>query len=109
MTWLLVNFVSAELVLSPHIGNLLGGTPVLVCGVCVQPSDFILCTFDGDQLPGAYFDDNTIICSTPIMTTTGTVDVAIRAFRFAIGRIFRLSTTFTTGKYGTVTMLVHYT
>ena len=71
---------------------------MLVRGLCLQPTDFILCTFDGDRRLGDYFDDNTAICSTPIMTTTGTVEVALRRGRLGVSSL-NLGSIFTTGKY----------
>ena len=98
-SWLLVCMfvIAAEVVLSPRLGNQLGGTPVLVRGLCLEPTDFIQCIFDGRVLLGDYFDPNTAICPTPIMFTTGEVDVSIRRFRQR-SRIV-LESSFTTGMY----------
>lgn len=91
---------AAELSLNPRLGNQLGGTGVLVTGLCTQPGDIFSCTFDGRPTLGSLVDGNTVLCLTPVMTTPGSVDVLLRRRRTVDGRIelVSVSSTFTTCK-----------
>ena len=87
----------ADLILTPGFGNQLGGTPVLIQGLCFLPSDDILCIFDGNTVVGRYVNQNIVMCTTPVMETAGTVDVSVH--RLAPGtRQAVIATTFTAGK-----------
>jgi hypothetical protein len=79
--------IAAVLTLTPPIVNQLGGTPVLISGLCVEPGDIIVCRFGGsDVTPTAsVVDESTILCITPVMTILGEVEVeVIRVFPQAV-------------------------
>ncbi len=88
--------ITAELILIPRLGNQLGGTPVLIQGLCLEPG-FIQCTFDGRSSQGRFVDEGTALCTTPIMSTQGTVEVRLTNARRG-SRPVTASATFTTGK-----------
>jgi hypothetical protein len=70
---------AAVLTLTPPYGNQLGGTPVLISGLCVEPGDIIVCRFGGSNrmLFASYVDESTILCITPVMTILGEVEVVV--------------------------------
>ena len=72
----------ANVTLTPQFGNQLGGTPILVEGLSLQPNDAIQCIFDGRANFGKYVNANTALCITPVMATLGIVKVFIRVQRF---------------------------
>ena len=91
-------FLAAELVLTPSFGNQLGGTPVLVRGRC-REGGLILCLFAGSATTGRYVDNNTVLCTTPVVNTLGSVALDLRRFdrdARVINAIIA-STTFTNG------------
>ena len=67
---------------TPPVVNQLGGTPVLISGLCVEPGDFIGCVFDGRTfgLLAEVIDDSTFMCVTPLMTTLGEVEFELTKF-----------------------------
>ena len=70
--------IIAELDILPRLGNQLGGMPVLIRGRCVDPG-FVLCRFDGTIASmGTVVNEETVLCSTPIMNTQGPVMVEIQ-------------------------------
>ena len=77
-----VNYYAAVLTLTPPVVNQLGGTPVLISGLCVQPGDTIICEFDGRfiGLAAEIIDDSTFMCVTPLMTTLGEVEFELTKF-----------------------------
>ena len=79
---IIIMLFSAELFLTPRIGNQLGGTPVLVHGFCLDPDDIISCKF-GDQHSrnAVYLDSETAFCISPVMTAAGTLDFTIEVRR----------------------------
>lgn len=91
-------FFAAELVLTPGFGNQLGGTPVLVRGRCREGGD-ITCLFAGSANLGRYVDDNTVLCTTPVINSVGSVGLDLRRVD-SEARIIAIiaSTTFTNGK-----------
>ena len=89
---------TAEVFLSPQHGNQLGGTPVLIRGLCLEPSDSVVCIFDGRPSVGQVVDGFTALCTTPIMDTLGTVQVRVRRINRMSSRRAELTTSFTTGK-----------
>ena len=91
---------AAELFLSPQHGNQLGGTPVLIRGLCLEPSDIVLCIFDRRLSVGQVVDGFTALCTTPIMDTLGTVQVQVRRINRMSSRRAVLTTSFTTGQSG---------
>ena len=92
---------TAQLNLFPRLGSQLGGTPVLINGLCLeqgsnQSLSIIECTFDGQSVIGSYVDEATALCITPPMSTQGSnVEVQITTLRSS-GPV-TASTTFTTG------------
>ena len=77
-----VHHYAAVLTFTPPVVNQLGGAPVLISGLCVQPGDFIGCVFDDRTLgiPAEVIDDSTFMCVTPLMTTLGEVEAVLTKF-----------------------------
>jgi hypothetical protein len=73
---------AAVLTPTPPIGNQLGGTPLLISGLCVEPEDTILCQFGGSNIVSfaSVVDESTILCITPVMTILGEVEVEVNRF-----------------------------
>ena len=61
--------------LDPSYGNMLGGTGVMVSGtqLFVSADDDIRCTFDGITVKGVHFDQQNILCISPLLSRTGRV------------------------------------
>ena len=59
--------------LAPRLGNVLGGTPVLVSGPCLEETDNIVCTFDGVVVDGVYINETMALCVSPCLSTIGRV------------------------------------
>ena len=75
--------ISAELTLVPRRGNILGGTPVLISGQCIDREKVVryVCEFDIGRLRrrarGFYYNERTVLCVTPMMSTIGRVRVKL--------------------------------
>jgi hypothetical protein len=71
--------IAAVLTLTPPYGNQLGGTPVLISGLCVKPENTITCQFGGSNILqfASVVDESTILCVTPVMTILGEVKVEV--------------------------------
>ena len=72
--------ISAELTLVPRRGNILGGTPVLISGQCIDREKVTQysCEFDGRRVRGFYYNERTVLCVTPIMRNIGRVEFKLR-------------------------------
>ena len=63
--------------ISPHFGNMLGGTLVTLSGPCVDETDSIECVFAGTTTQGVYVSRNSVACITPAMNAIGYVEVSL--------------------------------
>ena len=52
---------------------MLGGTPVRVAGLCLQPTDEITCSFDGVEVLGVFMNEMIALCISPQLTSTGRI------------------------------------
>ena len=77
-----IYIIVATLNLVPRLGNMLGGTPVLISGLCQDPApgEEVLsrkCVIDGSETPALYVSSTTMLCVTPIMTNPGVVSFEV--------------------------------
>ena len=91
-------FIPADVILTPHLGNQLGGTPVIVEGLSLLPNDVIQCEFDGIATDGQYVNRTTALCITPIMSTQGIVTVNVTRTRQSSEPAQELSAIFITSE-----------
>ena len=71
----------APVLLSPQVGNQLGGTPVVVTGPCFQPNGTTECSFGGISTPGIFVSCKSAICISPAMDALGRVEVTVEVRR----------------------------
>ena len=72
---------------------------MLVRGRCREGGE-IQCLFNGSSTTGRYVDNNTLLCTTPVVNTLGSVGLNLRRFdRTARVNAIIASTTFTNGTY----------
>lgn len=57
--------------IAPQAGNQQGGTPVLVSGPCFEEDERISCIFDGIVVEGIYLNQDTTLCISPQLPSTG--------------------------------------
>ena len=78
-----VSFYSAAapVLLSPQVGNQLGGTPVVVTGPSFQPYGTTECSFGGISTPGIFVSHKSAICISPAMDALGSVEVTVEVRR----------------------------
>ena len=70
---------------------------MLVRGRCREGGE-IQCLFAGSATIGRYIDNNTVLCTTPVVNTQGSVALDLRRFdRAARVNAIIASTTFTNG------------
>ena len=64
---------TVPLTLAPRLGNMLGGTAVLVSGPCLEETDQITCMFGERSVNGLYISEMLSVCVSPTISTTGRV------------------------------------
>ena len=72
---------------------------MLVRGRC-REGGIIQCLFAGSSTNGRYVDNNTVLCTTPVVNTLGSVDLDLRRIDPDV-RVIEIiaSTTFTNGMH----------
>ena len=89
----------------PSVGNVLGGTPVVVSGPCVQDvqdaSDVaVTCTFDNVSVEGEYLmNQSQFLCITPQLQTIGRIPFTLEFTQPNSTDQYRGYATFYIGKY----------
>lgn len=75
----MVGSFAAFLSLSPSVGHVFGGTPVVVSGLCINPSpQDITCMFGSETNKGTYLSDKRqFLCIAPAMKKTGRVELKL--------------------------------
>ena len=63
----------APLTLAPRLGNMLGGTALLVSGPCLEVTDQITCEFGETAVTGVYISQMLSLCITPPFNTIGRI------------------------------------
>lgn len=63
----------APLTLAPRLGNMLGGTALLVSGPCLEVTDQITCVFGETAVTGVYISQMLSLCITPPFNTIGRI------------------------------------
>ena len=75
---------TATLTLAPRLGNMLGGTPVRVAGLCLQATDEITCTFDGVEVEGVYMSEMIAMCISPQLTSIGRISFQMIVYMLTV-------------------------
>ena len=61
--------------ISPRMGTMLGGTPVVISGPTFSEMSTILCSFDGKESLGTYISDDVAVCVTPAFESVGWISL----------------------------------
>ena len=81
MSWklkLICFLFTAPLRTAPRLGNMLGGTPIVLAGPCFTPGEVITCTFDEDtHVMGMYISEVLAVCVSPYFETRGWKDLTL--------------------------------
>ena len=91
----------------PSVGNVLGGTPVVVSGPCVQDiqdaSDIsVTCTFDRVSVEGEYLmNQSQFLCITPQLQTIGRIPFTLEFTEANTSHHYSGHATFYIGKHYT--------
>ena len=89
----------AQITLTPRHGNMLGGTGVIVTGVCLEPDDRVLCHFDNTPALGfEIISDSLILCVSPVLNKIGAVSFELVVAKTSIREFFTFESTFYSGK-----------
>ena len=66
--------------LEPWYGSVLGGAAVVVSGPHFEESDDITCSFDGVTVECTYLDATSALCTSPLLSRVGQVEVQLDMF-----------------------------
>ena len=75
---LIILFFQDPLRSTPTVGNILGGTVILLAGPCFSQTEDILCIFDGSiEVPGFHYSENFSYCVSPYFENSGWKDLRV--------------------------------
>lgn len=64
--------------IAPRVGNMLGGTTIVLAGPCFNPEEDIICTFDGSiTVTGRSASEVMALCVSPYFETRGWKDLTV--------------------------------
>ena len=88
----------AILSISPTAGNVLGSTPVVVSGPCLQDPTDIQCIFGDQSTRGEYLTDReAYLCTSPELQRIGRIPFTL-VVRHGNGNVYRGYTSFQSGE-----------
>lgn len=72
---------TAKLLLSPRLGNILGGTPIKLSGPCFEEQDNITCRFNDVVVMGTHLSKDIALCVSPQLEVTGRISLELTVTR----------------------------
>lgn len=91
------NHLTEALLLAPHLGNVLGGTPVQLSGPCFEETDNITCLFGDAAIIGSRLDRNRVLCVSPELNVISRITLELIVVR-ADEEVFNGQVTFHSSK-----------